>query len=469
LLQVLLRAIGGSLAGAFIVGLPLFGVLELIPGTEWFAESRWRSAAAGALIGGCIGTIAGLLVYWRVQAIRALANELGMTFIESAESDLGRRLRKLFAASGSAYFRNVMFREMGGVKLWVGDYMQIRSSGNSKQSTKIDRTVALFEKESLALPQFSLQLEGMLLNMMSGIMGIEDIDFDDSPEFSRIYHLSGKPRDAVRQLFQKNVRDFFAAERNWEVRGEEGQLVVLRPRRKLSASMLREFIHEATEIISLFDESAVNCKQLPPPIRVDDGPGAQPSQLQTGYLQSLIVDDDAVAQFLKQPAPRNVPARISRQYLNGGIVFMIIAGGFCVVFGTLWMAAMLVIPAGPKEIMILVGALLAGVGLALLIGGIRSRTARLGLLTNGRTSTSTIDAVEITNVSVNDQPRYLAKVTFYDGKQQVRGSTSVYGAAGDKLREQMARGESVTVLYDPRKPTYFVLATQLASNISFRI
>jgi|GEM_PF-2574642 hypothetical protein len=445
--------------GAFLGALMLFGFLDLIPGAEWFAESRWRAGGVAALIGGSLGAVTGLFVYWRVQAIKALAEDLGMKFIEKAEHDLGHRLKKLFAAHGNASFRNVMYREMGGVKLWVGDYILVKSGG--KNQSRIVRTVALFEKDGFALPQFSLQREGMLLNMMSGIMGIEDIDFDDSPVFSKTYHLSGKPADAVRQLFPKRVRDYFTEEKNWEVRGEASQLVVLRPRRKMSASMLRSFIVQATEIIALFDESAAGRKKLPP-VRREEEPTGTPA-----YLRNLLVDDEEVAQFLKQPAPRNVPAPIARQYLGGNASFMLIAGIFLIVFGTFWAFALSVIPDAPKFVLVPIGVLVAGFGLILLVSGIRSRKARLGLLTNGRVTTGTVDEVETRNVRVNNQQGYLAKVTFYDGKQQTQATTAVYGLTGERLCEMT--GESVSVLYDPQNPSYFVLATQLATNVNFRI
>jgi len=162
-----------------------------------------------------------------------------------------------------------------------------------------------------------------------------------------------------------------------------------------------------------------------------------------------------------------VPAPIARQYLGGNASFMLIAGIFLIVFGTFWAFALSVIPDAPKFVLVPIGVLVAGFGLILLVSGIRSRKARLGLLTNGRVTTGTVDEVETRNVRVNNQQGYLAKVTFYDGKQQTQATTAVYGLTGERLCEMT--GESVSVLYDPQNPSYFVLATQLATNVNFRI
>ena len=229
----------------------------------------------------------------------------------------------------------------------------------------------------------------------------------------------------------------------------------------MSASMLRKFITEATKIIALLDESAVGRSTMPPPVRREE------NETQARW-KNLLVDDEQVAQFLKQPAPRSVPSAIKQRFLGHGIVFTYIAGPFLMMFGIFWTAAVFLAEGAPIFFPA-IGIAIGIAGIALMIGGSRSRKSKLGLLTNGRGVNATISEGKDTDMLVNDETRWLVTATFYDGKGEFQATHAVYGATGDRLQEMMERGETVSCIYDPQKPSHFVLAVELVSNFNIRL
>ena len=77
------------------------------------------------------------------------------------------------------------------------------------------------ESDELRLPSFSLKPEGFLHRLVASL-GLQDINFDTHPEFSRMYQLQGSDEESVRELFQPGVLEYFeqhkglCVEGNWE-------------------------------------------------------------------------------------------------------------------------------------------------------------------------------------------------------------------------------------------------------------
>jgi hypothetical protein len=74
------------------------------------------------------------------------------------------------------------------------------------------------------LPQFLLTPEGLLARI-AAYFGGQDIDFADSPEFSRAYRLRGSDEAAVRSLFTPARRQVFELNRGQHAAGAGGELM----------------------------------------------------------------------------------------------------------------------------------------------------------------------------------------------------------------------------------------------------
>lgn len=95
------------------------------------------------------------------------------------------------------------------------EYRWVTGSGRHSSAHRIAGIV--WERDA-PFPAFVLTPQGWLMRV--GIFfGMQDIDFDESPEFSRAYRLKGPDEASVRSLFSSDVRHFFAATPDQQVAG----------------------------------------------------------------------------------------------------------------------------------------------------------------------------------------------------------------------------------------------------------
>jgi len=96
------------------------------------------------------------------------------------------------------------------------EYQWVTGGGKSSSTHRIGGIV--WERDKDSLPRFLLSPEGWL-SRLGQVFGMQDIDFDESPEFSRMYRLKGPNEPLIRQLFTTEIRRFFEATPNQLVAG----------------------------------------------------------------------------------------------------------------------------------------------------------------------------------------------------------------------------------------------------------
>jgi len=93
----------------------------------------------------------------------------------------------------------------GGTPFTAFEYRWTTGSGKSSQTHRIGGLLWTMER---SLPQFLLTPEGLWARL-AAYFGGQDIDFAESPEFSRAYRLRGNDEAAVRALFTPARRQVF--------------------------------------------------------------------------------------------------------------------------------------------------------------------------------------------------------------------------------------------------------------------
>ena len=123
-----------------------------------------------------------------------------------------------------------------------------------------------FEKVGLEVPQFQVRSQvlfevigalGLPADRIKGVLGMQDIDFQDHQEFSDAYILQGENEDAIRQFFGPTILDLFVNEKfinekSLEVAGA-GNLVAFRKKGSLQPEELQNFVSEAYELLHALD------------------------------------------------------------------------------------------------------------------------------------------------------------------------------------------------------------------------
>jgi len=109
----------------------------------------------------------------------------------------------------------------GGTPFTAFEYRWTTGSGKSSQTHRIGGLLWTMER---SLPQFLLTPEGLWARL-AAYFGGQDIDFAESPEFSRAYRLRGNDEAAVRALFTPARRQVFELLRGQHAAGAGQELI----------------------------------------------------------------------------------------------------------------------------------------------------------------------------------------------------------------------------------------------------
>ncbi|MBP5470255.1 MAG: hypothetical protein J6Z11_13535, partial [Candidatus Riflebacteria bacterium] len=95
--------------------------------------------------------------------------------------------------------RNKRIMVMSGVRsdytFYVFEYYY--ESGSGKSRTEGTDTLCVIKKEGLMMPQFFVRTERLILDSLGKMLGEQDINFEEDPEFSRGFILRGKKEKKV--------------------------------------------------------------------------------------------------------------------------------------------------------------------------------------------------------------------------------------------------------------------------------
>ena len=369
----------------------------------------------------------------------------GFHHADHVNEDVTDRLREFFPMSDSLSFRNVIERDVIGGHLLVGELNLNDSS----------QTIAHFASDVLKMPSFILQPQSRSLDLFSKVLGLQNIDFKSHPDFSRVYDLSATHPDHARLLFNNAVLAYFLRHPGLQVMSDDYRLIVFQPGRRCENAEIEQFIGQATEVFTLFEEAAVIAtERIPeaPPIEPHRG-STQLSGLAGTLVRRHLVTRQDVDSFLAQPTPRCVPANIRLQRLGATSALfawfgpLIAAGGLATSFATGFFAG------GPwnqdRISPIIVGAVFALVGGLSGFFACRYRFRSMRLLRHGSLSSATIESIEATEVYFGHEQQFRARVHLDSGGRQWTSECYLDGRAVRRARQCAKTRAPVCMLYDP--------------------
>lgn len=190
----------------------------------------------------------------RVGKWRIAADELGFQFQPTSNAELLEGLGKLplFNQGRSRKRYNVITGDNGGLKVGLFDYKY--TTGSGKSSTTHTLSVVWFHCAEMDLPEFALRPESFVDRFVQWFTG-PDINFEDYPMFSRLYHLKGPTELAVRELFHSGILEYFEKHPGLYVEGRRQHLVVYRADVDIDPHKAREALEEAYPIYNLMRDS----------------------------------------------------------------------------------------------------------------------------------------------------------------------------------------------------------------------
>lgn len=152
--------------------------------------------AVGAIVGGAIWA-AQRIAEQRTAALAALAGRIGWGFREDVPFESIPNLDRfeLFTRGRRRKLRNLMTSPPGDIRAVVFDYTFTTGGGKSQQTHR--QTVFYATSHHLDLPAFSIRPEH-IFHRIGELVGFQDIDISERPEFSRLFLLRGEDEGAIR-------------------------------------------------------------------------------------------------------------------------------------------------------------------------------------------------------------------------------------------------------------------------------
>jgi hypothetical protein len=146
---------------------------------------------------------------------------------------------------------NVMEGKTGSVKICIFDYSYSTDSDSPNHS----QTVVHLSDNQISLPLFQLEPENFLHRLASK-MGYQDIDFTSDPYFSNAYLLRGEQEDRIRQLFNKELRNFFYHRKKLSAEGNGNAMLFYYSNKSIPVKDLDTFVNECLKAFNLFRKRA---------------------------------------------------------------------------------------------------------------------------------------------------------------------------------------------------------------------
>lgn len=176
--------------------------------------------AAGFLL--IILLIAGLIVaivllnQKRTNALKAIAQQLKLQFSVGGDAAIRPLIANLefFDRGQFSQARNILHGTVHrqGRECTVAIFDYFYTVGHGKNRDTLCQTVMVFYDDSLHLPAFNVRSEHFI-DKINNLIGFEDVNFPQFPQFSKRYRLNTSNPDAVRSLFQPGLIKFYESQK----------------------------------------------------------------------------------------------------------------------------------------------------------------------------------------------------------------------------------------------------------------
>jgi hypothetical protein len=177
-----------------------------------FSDSTIALGIAVMIVAPVVGGIIWLVCHRekkRTAALNVVASDIGLEFSATTNDELLAKMQafSFFNQGRSRKMKNVMKANTDIPQLTIFDYQYTTGGGESSDTCR--HTVVSMESDALSLPGFALHPEGWLFQKIGAALGMQDIDFEDHPEFSQSFVLQGDDEQAIRRFFDAEMRELF--------------------------------------------------------------------------------------------------------------------------------------------------------------------------------------------------------------------------------------------------------------------
>ena len=207
-------------------------------------------------LGVALTVVAGVAIAGRVitkrrrQAYETFCLERGYRFEPERPGEEARHVAtcRVFSEGHRRKWGFTIAGTSGGTSFTAFEYQWTVGSGKNSQTHRIGGLLWTMER---SLPQFLLTPEGVWARIVA-YFGGQDIDFVESPEFSKAYRLQGSDERAVRALFDPGLRQVFELFKGQHTAGAGRELMWWRDGRLPAPDQFDAFLMEGDRIQRAF-------------------------------------------------------------------------------------------------------------------------------------------------------------------------------------------------------------------------
>ena len=242
--------------GALAISL-VAGVWYLQATTGGELPEEWQPSYIAVLF---LVIIPGYFLWERHQSRRFREAAIGLGMTVRADSQ-GIRLPFSVLAHERRSPRNMAVGPRGRQEVVLFEFQT-----GSRRRSRLTHTAVAYRLPEQCLSKFVLRPEWKLVGFLTELVGMKDIDFSASPEFSRNYLLTGRDETRIRMLFKQGLLEFFKRETGWTVEGHDDWLLVYRHGVREKPDRLSQFMLESGRVADVFAR-----------LRPDDAPSGVPA------------------------------------------------------------------------------------------------------------------------------------------------------------------------------------------------
>ena len=192
----------------------------------------------------------------RASELQNLAYRMELQYRPEDEWGLMALLRdfRLFKRGFSKKIRHIIHHadSFRSLSLNVFDY-----SYKVKKGKRVERrrqTVFFLQSKYLSLPEMRMQPENFF-HRIGEWLGMQDIDFEEFPEFSDSYLLKGEDEEYIRHTMNEKVLRFFTVEKMWSLEGVGYFMVLYKKNEVVPVREIEKFIDKGLYLHDMFTQS----------------------------------------------------------------------------------------------------------------------------------------------------------------------------------------------------------------------
>jgi len=187
----------------------------------------------------------------RKEAWQKAAEDLHIEFLGNNNNVLSRcGGMKLFSRGRSRRFLNAICGDAGDTNITLGDY-RFRTGSGKNSNTRV-YTLCVLQSNQLNVTGCYLRPQIAFFDSIGAMLGGQDIDFEEDHAFSRAFVLQGEDEEAIRKLFNSEVRRWFVDRKDRHLQFEaRNNTLVFHTGRRHKPDQAKELMQEALEIMNL--------------------------------------------------------------------------------------------------------------------------------------------------------------------------------------------------------------------------